>query len=148
MKHTLLALAVGATLAAPSLSARAGVLDNAAQAWTHTHDSGNGYLSEILSFDAARNEIWVAGVSGVDVLNASTGAFLSRINVSAFGSVNSVAISNGLVALAIENKTNRSLPGIVQFYDTATRSLTSGVNTITVGALPDMLAFTLSLIHI
>lgn len=142
MKKSLLTLAVGATLSTLAAHAGAGVLDSAALAWTHTHSSGSGYLSEILSFDAVRNELWVSGVSGVDVLNASTGAFLSRIDVSAYGSVNSVAISNGTVALAIENKTNRSLPGIVQFYDTATRSLSAGTNTITVGALPDMLTFT------
>ncbi|MCA1925502.1 MAG: choice-of-anchor I family protein [Thiobacillus sp.] len=48
---------------------------------------------------------------------------------------------NGVAAFAIENTTNRELPGIVQFYDTVTRSLTSGINTVTVGSLPDMLVF-------
>ena len=77
----------------------------------------------------------------MDVLNASTGSRLGHIDVSSFGSVNSVAISNGVAALAIES-TNRTGNGIVQLYDTTTRSLLSGTHTITVGALPDMLTFT------
>jgi hypothetical protein len=51
--------------------------------------------SEIAAFDAATNTIWVAGVVGVDVLNAGTGALVQHIDTSGFGSVNSVAIKNG-----------------------------------------------------
>lgn len=108
--------------------------------WTYSH-IGSGYLSEIPAFDAVTNTLWVAGVKGVDVLNASTGAFLQRIDTSAYGSINSVSIKNGMAAFAIENNT-RTNAGIVQLYDTATRSLASGTSTITVGALPDMLTFT------
>lgn len=108
--------------------------------WTFTH-SGSGYLSEIPAFDAATNTLWVAGVKGVDVLDANTGSLLHRIDTSAFGSINSVSIKNGLAAFAIENNT-RTNAGIVQLYDTSTRSLAAGTNTFTVGALPDMLTFT------
>jgi DNA-binding beta-propeller fold protein YncE len=73
-------------------------------------------------------------------LNVSNGSLLQHINTSTFGSINSIAIKNGVAAFAIENsvKTNS---GIVQFYDTNSRSLSSGINTVTVGALPDMLTF-------
>ncbi len=139
MKPTLLALAIAASLSATSVTAQAGILDNASQAWTFQHGASNNYLSEILAFDSGRNEIWVSGVSGIDILSAQTGSFVQRLDTRAFGNVNSVAISNGVAALAIENSTNRELGGIVQTYNTATRSLTATYN---VGALPDMLTFT------
>lgn len=108
--------------------------------WTFAH-SGSGYLSEIPAFDATTNTLWVAGVKGVDVLDANTGSLLQRIDTSAYGSINSVSISNGMAAFAIENNT-RTNAGIVQLYDTSSRSLAAGTNTFTVGALPDMLTFT------
>jgi YVTN family beta-propeller protein len=108
--------------------------------WSFTH-SGSGYLAEIPAYDAITNTIWVAGVKGVDVLNASTGSLVQRIDTSAFGSINSVSIKNGLAAFAIENNT-RTNAGIVQLYDTSSRSLASGTNSFTVGALPDMVTFT------
>jgi DNA-binding beta-propeller fold protein YncE len=108
--------------------------------WTFAH-SGSGYLSEIPAFDATTNTLWVAGVKGVDVLDANTGSLLQRIDTRAYGSINSVSISNGMAAFAIENNT-RTNAGIVQLYDTSSRSLAAGTNTFTVGALPDMLTFT------
>jgi hypothetical protein len=142
MKKSSLSLAIVATLSTFAAHAGAGLLDNAALAWEYKHSATGGYLAEIVSHDVANNQVWVSGVSGVDILNARTGAFVQRIDVSSFGSVNSVAIHNGVAALAIENTTNRALPGVVQLYSTATRSLLSGTNAITVGALPDMLTFT------
>ncbi len=111
--------------------------------WSVQHGAGPGGLntgvtSEIAAFDAATNTIWVAGVVGVDVLNAGTGSLVQHIDTTAFGSVNSVAIKNGVAAFAIESST-RTNPGTVQFYDTTTRANTGFV---TVGALPDMLTFT------
>jgi DNA-binding beta-propeller fold protein YncE len=108
--------------------------------WSFAH-SGSGYLAEIPAYDAITNTIWVAGVKGVDVLNASTGGLLQHIDTSAFGSINSVSIKNGLAAFAIENNT-RTNAGIVQLYDTSSRSLAAGTNSFTVGALPDMVTFT------
>lgn len=145
MKRTVLAAAAGAALTlishfAPQ-AAHAGVLDNAAKAWTYQHSNTGGFLSEIVGFDSATNTLWVSGVTGVDVLNARTGTLIDRIDVSAYGSVNSVAISHGVAAFAIESST-RTSPGVVKLYDTTTRSLLSGTNTLTVGALPDMLTFT------
>lgn len=108
--------------------------------WTYTH-GGSGYLSEIPAYDTVTNTLWVAGVKGVDVLNASTGSLVNRIDTSAFGNINSVAIKSGMAAFAIESA-SRTSPGIVQLYDTSTRSLIAGINTLNVGALPDMLTFT------
>lgn len=111
-----------------------------AKAWGFQH-TGTGYLAEIPAYDAITNTVWVAGVTGVDVLNATNGSLLQRIDTSAFGNINSVSIKNGLAAFAIEN-VNRSQAGLVKLYDTSTRSLASGNNSFTVGSLPDMVTFT------
>jgi hypothetical protein len=117
--------------------------------WTHGHTTA-GQLSEVAAFDETTNTIWVVGIVGVDVLDARTGVLITHIDVTAHGAVNSVAIHDGLAAFAVEAASqsatcpscDRSLPGKVLFYDTATRLPSAGVNEVTVGALPDMLTFT------
>ena len=111
---------------------------------TYFHSTTGGFNAEIAAFDALTNTLWISGVTGVDVLNVTSGGltFNSRIDLSSFGAINSISIHNGVAAFAIESTTNRELPGVVQFYDTTTRSLTGGINTVTVGSLPDMLTFT------
>lgn len=110
---------------------------------TYFHSATDGFNAEIAAYDANTRTLWVTGVTGVDVLNVTSSglSFNSRIDLSAYGAINSVAIRNGVAAFAIESTSNRELPGIVQFYDTATRSLTGGINTVAVGSLPDMLTF-------
>lgn len=128
-------------LASIAASASAGALDDISKSWSYQHSSTGGFLSEIVGFDASTSTLWVAGVSGVDVLNARTGAFIDRIDVSAYGQINSVSINNGIAAFAIESSV-RTNAGLVTLYDTSTRSLLAGSSPITVGALPDMLTFT------
>ncbi|OGU24323.1 MAG: hypothetical protein A2580_06635 [Hydrogenophilales bacterium RIFOXYD1_FULL_62_11] len=101
-----------------------------------------GFTSEIVAFDSINQNLWVAGVNGVDVLNAATGSLLQHIDTTGYGSINSVAIHNGLAAFAMESSTDRTLPGQVVLFDTTSRNLASGINQITVGALPDMAVFT------
>lgn len=101
-----------------------------------------GVTAEIPAFDALTNTLWVAGVVGVDVLNASTGSLVQHIDTSGFGNINSVSVYNGMAAMAFESSVDRTLPGQVVLYDTASRMLASGISQITVGALPDMLTFT------
>lgn len=109
--------------------------------WTKP-GSGSGYTAEVPAYDPSTDTVWVAGVSGVDVLDRASGTSLGFIDITAYGAVNSVSIANGIAALAIGNTSNRMLPGTVLLYDTATRSLRTGTNSYTVGALPDMLTFT------
>jgi DNA-binding beta-propeller fold protein YncE len=108
-----------------------------------------GQVSEIAAFDPRTNTIWVVGIVGVDVVNADTGTLVKHIDVTPVGAVNSVAIHNGLAALAVEAKSfstatcsncDRRDPGKVLFYDTKTL-LPSG-DPVAVGSLPDMLIFT------
>ena len=83
----------------------------------------------------------MAGVVGVDVLDGETGTLIEHIDITGYGLVNSVAIHNGLAALAIEaGPPDRRRAGVVVFYNTRTR-LPIG-DPVTVGSLPDMLTFT------
>lgn len=142
MKHLIKRQALSAALTLAVSGAHAGLLDGASQVWSSTHTgTPAGFLSEIVAFDDVTQTLWISGVKGVSVLDAKTGASLSFIDTSAWGSINSVAIHNGVAAFAIESS-NRTTPGVVQLYDTSSRSLLAGNSTITVGALPDMLTFT------
>ncbi len=144
-----LSMIASAVLAATPLLAVAGPLDSSSLLWTQRHGAQGalvaaptGFLSEIVTFDSASKTLWVAGVKGVDILDAKLGTRLGFIDTTAFGLINSVAIHGGIAAFAIESNV-RTDPGVVKLYDTATRALlSSGVNSITVGALPDMLTFT------
>ena len=144
MNKTRLSLAIAlacasAFVAAPAVAAEPAL--SFSKVWTFSHTGGD-FLSEIVSFDSSTNSLWVAGVTGVDVINARTGAQIgSRIDTTSFGSINSVAIHGGLAAFAIESSTKTDR-GTVKLYDTASRTAASGINSITVGALPDMLTFT------
>ncbi|KAF0162532.1 MAG: hypothetical protein FD157_3892 [Rhodocyclaceae bacterium] len=141
MKRSILSLAIAAALLPVALPASAAPLSGIAKQWTFSHNLAGGQTSEIVSFDSSTNSLWVAGVAGVDVLNAASGSLIQHIDTTSFGSINSVAIHNGIAAFAIESAV-RTDPGVVKFYDTGTRALAAGVNSITVGALPDMLTFT------
>ncbi len=139
MKKTLIVLTLAAAL--PLAAQASPTFISASKLWTYSHDPLNAERnkSEIPAFDAKTNTLWVAGVGGVDVLNAQSGALVQRIDVSAVGAVNSVSIKNGIAAFAVESS-NRTAPGVVQLFDTQTR--TQMGNNIAVGALPDMLTFT------
>jgi DNA-binding beta-propeller fold protein YncE len=100
--------------------------------------------AEITAFDPASKRLFVVNsvIGTVDVLDLTNPASprkIGTIDITALGaSVNSVAVSDGLVALAIEAapKTN---PGVVAFFNAASLAR---LGQVTVGALPDMLTFT------
>lgn len=142
MKKSIISVAIALAFV-PALASAASPLNALEKLWTYDHSNTGvlGQSSEIVAFDKVTNSLWVAGVAGVDVLNASNGSLIQHINTSIYGSINSVSIHNGLAAFAIENTTDRTQPGVVKLFDTSTRSLASGVNSISVGALPDMLTF-------
>ncbi len=125
--------------AAPSLAAEVSVQ----RVWRFAHAAPggvDGQKAEIVAHDDRTDTLWVAGVAGVDVLDRATGQRLAAIDVRHLGAVNSVAIRDGLAALALESSVDRTLPGVVAFFDTRTR-LQDGAP-VTVGSLPDMLTFT------
>ena len=100
--------------------------------------------AEINAFDAGTLRAFVVnGARGnVDVLdlrNPSAPVRQGSLDISDLGgAVNSVAVSDGLVALAVE-AAPKTAPGKVAFYraDTLAR-----IAVVTVGAQPDMLTFT------
>ncbi|HRD96820.1 MAG TPA: choice-of-anchor I family protein [Rubrivivax sp.] len=100
--------------------------------------------AEITAFDAKSKRLFVVnGANGtVDVLELGTPSQpvkVGTIIVAALGAgVNSVAVHDGLVALAIE-AAPKTDPGTVAFYEASTLQL---LHTVRVGALPDMLVFT------
>ena len=110
-----------------------------APAWTYDH-AINGQTSEIPAYDHATRTVWVVGINGVDVLDAATGEWAEHIDTTSYGSANSVAIHDGLAAVAVEAP-DRVSPGLVLLFDTATRAPAAGINMIEVGSLPDMVAF-------
>jgi hypothetical protein len=141
------ALAVGSGLIGTATTSTEPVFT---KLWTHGHDTA-GQVSEIPAFDSKTNTLWVAGVVGVDVLDAATGDLVQHIDVRSHGAVNSVAVFNGLAALAVEAKSFNAVTcatcdrrdlGKVLFYDTRTREPADGVSEVPVGSLPDMLTFT------
>lgn len=100
--------------------------------------------AEITAYDVASRRLFVVnGANGtVDVLdlrNPAAPVKLGNIDVTGLGvAVNSVAVHDGLVALAIESRP-KTAAGFVAFYDAATLRPLSQVQ---VGAQPDMLTFT------
>lgn len=105
-------------------------------------NSTNNFGAEIPAYDPASRKLFVIGPNNrldiADISNPANPIRLPSIDLSSYGAgVNSVAIKNGIVALAMEANpiTNN---GSVVFFNT------NGVfqSQVTVGALPDMLTFT------
>ena len=108
------------------------------------YNGGAVGAAEITAYDAASKRLFVVnGANGtVDVLDLATPSapkLLGTISVASIGkAVNSVAVNDGLVALAIEAAVKTD-PGTVAFYNAADLKF---INSVKVGALPDMLTFT------
>ena len=104
--------------------------------------AANNFGSEIPAYDPASRRLFVTGPNNrldiADISNPASPIPLPSIDLSPYGAgVNSVAIKNGIVAVAMEASTITN-NGSVVFFNT------NGVfqNQVTVGALPDMLTFT------
>jgi DNA-binding beta-propeller fold protein YncE len=104
-----------------------------------TLDTGG---AEISAYDPQSRRLFVTNAVGssVAIVDASNPAQLRRvgtIDVSPFGSPNSVAAHRGVIAVAIEDAV-KTAPGRIAFY----RPDGTLVSTVIVGALPDMITFT------
>ena len=114
---------------------------NLSQIGTFTSEDG----AEIVAYDPTTERLFVTTGDTVEIIDISDPENPTRfgeIDVTSVGDfegggANSVAVSNNIVAVAVEADTAQD-NGIVAFYNT------DGVlqNTVTVGALPDMLTFT------
>ncbi len=133
-----LALATGCIVAAATSVSAAQVLTPVGSYATGTFDES---AAEIPAYDPISQRLFVtnADADAIDVLAVSPTGGLSFIQQLTFaGSPNSVAVSNGVAVVALENASDETLPGTVAFFDPGTLAIG---NTVGVGALPDMLTF-------
>nr|WP_204142013.1 choice-of-anchor I family protein [Halomicronema sp. CCY15110] len=99
--------------------------------------------AEINAFDPTSDRLFVVNSNAVtidilDVSDPSAPTLINQIDATQFGAgANSVAVKNGIVAVAIENEVVTD-PGKVVFFDADGNFL----NEVEVGALPDMVTFT------
>ncbi|MGD8978207.1 MAG: hypothetical protein PVG91_11430, partial [Gammaproteobacteria bacterium] len=114
-----------------------------------TYESGifDESAAEIVAFDPRTDRAFVvnandATVDVLDISNPSNPVKVDSIDVTqagaSLGAANSVAVARGILAVAIERDPKQA-EGIVAFYDTNSLAL---LGTADVGALPDMLTFT------
>ncbi len=114
---------------------------NLSQIGTYTSEDG----AEIVAYDSTTQRLFVTTGDTVEIINISDPANPTRfgeidvtsIDGATFGGSNSVAVKDGIVAIAVEADTAQD-NGVVAFYNTNGEFL----NSVTVGALPDMLTFT------
>ena len=101
----------------------------------------NTSTCEIVVHDPSSQRLFTtSAVAGfldiIDFSNPTSPSVLSSVNMNVYGGVTSVAVKNGIVAVASPN-TDETLDGSVVFFDT------NGVflKQVIVGALPDMICF-------
>ena len=110
-----------------------------------TYQSGlfDESAAEIVAHDPNTQRLYVvnANSGNIDVLdinNPANPTLLSQIDVSPYGDgANSVAVYNGIVAVAVQADPAQA-PGAAVFFNTDGEFISA----VTVGALPDMLTFT------
>jgi hypothetical protein len=98
--------------------------------------------AEISAYDSTSKRIFIANSIGskldiVNFANPAAPSLISSIDITPYGAINSVAVRNGLVALAIENMPNRQDPGKVVFMNSAG----TFISQVDVGVQPDMITF-------
>ncbi len=101
--------------------------------------------AEISAFDPASDRLFVTSSSGLQVVsltNPASPTLITTVDFTALGfastDITSVAVRNGIVAVALPNA-DKTLPGQVVFLNASDHALLGAVE---VGALPDMLTFT------
>lgn len=120
-----------------------GIFDQSA-AEIAAYDAQSGLLFSVNSVDAKVNVISLEKLITPGSDNASM--LLSQVDLSGFGGgINSVAVSHGVLAVAVEAETKTDA-GSVVIFDIAS-VIANGINdanrkVVTVGALPDMVTFT------
>lgn len=106
--------------------------------------SGNSTSStEIVVHDAATQRLFtISSLTDVfDIINFSnptTPTVIQTVNMATYGGITSIAVKNGIIAVASPNGTNPQGNGSVVFFDI------NGVflKQLNVGVLPDMITFT------
>jgi len=146
---------IGALLTTVAVTSEAaGPIQSVTKEWSFDHftasgavPAGTGRSSEIVAFDSVNRNLWVIGGNGIDVLDLGGSLLKSFETASVYGGVNSIAIKNGVAAIAFNNLTARDGLGTVQFFDTtaflsAATVGAANLGGVTVGNVPDMLTWT------
>ncbi|MES2799402.1 MAG: choice-of-anchor I family protein [Bacteroidota bacterium] len=97
--------------------------------------------AEIVAYDSSNYRLFIANsidskLDIVDFANPSAPVLLNSIDISSYGAINSVAVHDGVVAMAIQN-TNAQLNGFIVFLD----ENGAFINQVDAGAMPDMITF-------
>jgi len=104
----------------------------------------DGGVMEISAYDKTSKKLFaINGNAGdihvIDLTTPSNPTFISSISLTAYGSAaNSLAVKNNILAVAVEAAVKQN-PGKVVFFNAIDGSF---INSVVVGALPDMLTFT------
>lgn len=98
--------------------------------------------AEIVAHDPTTQRLYIANSVGakldiLDFANPSAPVLVNSLSITPYGNINSVAVRDGVVAMAIENGTNPQDSGKIVFLD-FNGTFISQVN---VGAMPDMITF-------
>ena len=146
MKRSLLSTALVAALCAGASLAHADITLQPAGRYQSPSAGFATGAAEIVAYDKGTRRIFVVNAQDgtVDVLNATdpsnlvkVGQIDARAAGPSLGAANSVAVRNGLVAVAIEADPVTE-PGLIAFYDAASLEL---LRTVPTGALPDAVTF-------
>jgi len=101
--------------------------------------------AEIVAFDPASDRFFVTSGDGLQVIGVDAKLNMTLLGVVSLGSndITSVAVSNGLVAVAVASDP-RTAPGTVFFLDAGREAVDQAmiINSVEVGALPDNIVFT------
>jgi hypothetical protein len=113
----------------------------------HAGDYGQGAV-EIVSFDPVGQLAFITNgftnsVDAISLAKLESPLLSFSIDLSKYGNPNSVAVKNGLVAVAVENK-NPQANGSIVIFNTKGEFL----NEFTTGAMPDMVTFSPNAKHI
>ncbi|MPZ34129.1 MAG: hypothetical protein GEV13_24610 [Rhodospirillales bacterium] len=116
---------------------------NVTRAGSYLSGDGEGG-AESVAFDPTSDRAYVTNATAdridiLDLANPTDPVKIGQIelaSLAAYGNVNSVAVRNGLIAVAVQN-VDGGEAGLVALYDGAG----SLIKTITVGVLPDQLTF-------
>jgi hypothetical protein len=109
---------------------------------TFQNGASGSNSAEIVAHDPSTQRLYIANSIGakLDIVNfavPTNPTLITSINISAYGNINSVAVRDSVVALAIENSANPQDSGKVVFLDYNGNFISQ----VKVGAMPDMITF-------
>ncbi|RKN83558.1 choice-of-anchor I family protein [Ulvibacterium marinum] len=110
--------------------------------YKNTIQVGGEGAAEISAYDPMTKKLFTVnvetnGISVYDISDLDAPMQLTSIDLSGSGAPNSVAVKNGILAVAVEAEVKQD-QGAIKLFDTETQNY---LNSFTVGALPDMVAF-------